>query len=510
MLKTQQQKFKVFFFVVSLAVFLALSLAQYIPLRPQSIHQWRQTVSLNITLNFAKQDNSIFQPETNHLNADNYSTGIAQGEFPGFYYVMGKIWKLTGQQEWFYRLVVFGFFLWALFLVAKFLFTETRNIGLSIILPQFIFATPVLAYYSVSFLMDIVAFSLVIFGWWQFYQFFKTKKLVSVYAAFSWFTLAGLLKITLLITPMALIGYVVFASFFLEKEKRPFALKPVFLGGIAMLVVVGAWYLFAISYNKVHQGWYTENGIYPLWLMTAERWQQIKFYVSTYWVYQYAPEISYALFMLILLYFFLHKKSTSATSTFIYIVLAYTFFGNLAFAILWFQVFDEHDYYVIAVYPFFIALLLYTTVQIHQRWIFYRSHFIIFILLPFLFLAIYDTRAQLKYRLSGWPNEKNFASFFDIEPFLRNEIGLSRTDKVVVYNDASVCVSLYLADQKGWQLTQEATAEYLIDLVNKGATHALVNDSSLFNIEGIQKVKFEFLNRWKNVNIYEISASQDE
>jgi len=493
-------------------MFFALSMHIYIPLRPQSVHQWRQTVSLNITLNYAAQSNGLLQPETNHLNADKLTTGIAQGEFPVFYYAMGKIWKITGQQEWLYRVVVFAVFLALLYILGLFLFKETNNLLLSVILPQFLLATPVLAYYSVSFLMDIVALSLVGVGWYFFYLFYKNNKYTQLAAAFLLFTLAGLLKVTLLITPVALLGYAIFALIFIRKKERAFQLNPILVGSFFMLIINAVWYVYALQYNKAHEGWYTENGIYPLWMITAERWQEIQFYIGNYWIYQYAPVVSYVLFLPLLIYFFLHKKKYTPTAIFIYIILAYTAMGTITYVLLWFQVFHEHDYYVIAAYPLFIGILLYSTITLHRRWYFFRGGLVLIMLMFFLLLATYQTRAQLKYRLVGWPNEnseKMFASFFDIEPFLRNEIGLKRTDKVVVYNDPSVCISLYLADQKGWQLTTDAHGGYILQLIEKGATHALINDSTVFALPEIEKVHFDFVGRWKTVDVYKISPNHE-
>ena len=47
-----KHKLTLLFWALASIQFLILNLDEYIFIRPQSIHQWRQTVSLNIALNF--------------------------------------------------------------------------------------------------------------------------------------------------------------------------------------------------------------------------------------------------------------------------------------------------------------------------------------------------------------------------------------------------------------------------------------------------------------------------
>jgi len=503
-------KFRLFllFTLAFLGLFFAMGMQDYMFMRPQSIHQWRQTVCLNIALNFAEQENSLLQPETNLLNADNQTNGIAQGEFPIYYYIIGKIWKITGQQEWIYRLSTLLLFFTALYAIADFIFRETKNLWSAVLVPLFFFVLPVLAYYSVSFLMDGVALSLLILGWYSFYRFQLKDGIKWIVAMFLFFTLTGLLKVTLLISVIALLSFSIAAWLIpgLVFRRKYFWAAPVSLAIIFTIVLNVAWYAFAIDYNNVHHGWVTENGIYPIWELTQERWHTIVDWVLSYWATQYAPPFFYIFFLLILVFLFIQKPKLKKF-IFFYWTVGLTLLGSIMYILLWIQVFHEHDYYIIAIYPFFIGVVLFGYFILWEKLTNIGRKVALLFMTIFVVWGGLFSREQLQFRLTGWPNNdgnNTFSSYFDLEPFLRNEIGIDRYEKVVAYPDYSVCISLYLCDQKGWQMSPENNADFLKSRVELGAKYILVNESSFYSIEGIDQFQLKKVGQHKKITVLKI------
>jgi hypothetical protein len=76
------------------------------------------------------------------------------GEFPIIYYAVAKIWKITGPQEWIFRLVqtlILFVGLWCLFQVLHGLFRNWFWAGFTSLL---LFTAPMLVFYGPNFFPD--------------------------------------------------------------------------------------------------------------------------------------------------------------------------------------------------------------------------------------------------------------------------------------------------------------------------------------------------------------------
>src|SRR5687768_15134922 len=71
---------------------------------PLNDHLWRQTDCLSMTRYYARGAD-FFEPEVNIQLGDKYTTGKTAGEFPILYYSIGKLWKVSGESYFTYRLV---------------------------------------------------------------------------------------------------------------------------------------------------------------------------------------------------------------------------------------------------------------------------------------------------------------------------------------------------------------------------------------------------------------------
>lgn len=501
------------FTAFAIGLFLLLNLIDFLHLRPQSIHQWRQTVCLNITLNYAEQNNGFLQTETNLLNADQETTGIAMGEFPLFYYLMGKAWQVIGPSEFLYRTTTLLLFISALFAIYKALYRETENFMSSAFLSLIFIVLPVTAYYSVSFLMDGVALSTLILSWYCFYRAYKDRAAIWYILFFVLFTLTGLFKVTLLISVIALLVVSISSWLFpqlIQIKNKHWVVPTIVLLMVAITFNI-LWYAYAISYNNQHGGWITENGIYPIWELTQEKWAIVFDWVKSYWYKQYAPPWFYILFLFTLISF-LKAKAKIKEHRFLAVLTLVTFMGTLTYVLLWIQVFDHHDYYVFAIYPLFFGLVLLGFVSTWQSLTQIGQRVFTAFLGGILLISAVYTGKQLHFRLNGWPNgngQNEFQAYFDITPYLRNKIGIDRTEKIVAYPDQSVCISLYLADQKGWQMNAEQDTSFLNSKIEKGASYVLVNDSSFYKIQGIEDIGLIQIGRHKGIDVLKVQKTQD-
>jgi len=169
-------------------------------LRPRSIHQWRQTDCLSISINYYQNGMNFFSPEIHNLISDNKTSGKTAGEFPLLYYFIAILWKIFGVHEWIYRLVglILVFIgLYSFFRISDYYIKDIYwSIGLSLLL----FTSPIFANYGVSFLTNVSAICIVLAGWWLFLRFYISKSNRLLYLSMLLFLIAGLIKISTLIS----------------------------------------------------------------------------------------------------------------------------------------------------------------------------------------------------------------------------------------------------------------------------------------------------------------------
>ena len=79
-----------------IALFFIYGFHEILFLRPQSIHQWRQTDCLQIAHNYLTDSWNFFSPSIHNLFSDNETTGKTIGEFPLLYYIVAMLWKIFG------------------------------------------------------------------------------------------------------------------------------------------------------------------------------------------------------------------------------------------------------------------------------------------------------------------------------------------------------------------------------------------------------------------------------
>jgi hypothetical protein len=234
--------------VLLLAVLLVSHLYDYeriVKLRPQSIHVWRQTDCTSLAYNYYKKDFNFFHPQIHNHQGDNWESGAAVGEAPIFYYFIASIYKVFGFKEVVHRalnLIVFYLGLLALYEVC---FLLLANVFWSVCIPILLFTSTVIAFYANNFLIDPVALS---FCFWGYYFFFRTRSGNSTGYGLAalFFTIAGLLKITVFISGIAVALFIVIEGW------RAFGFKRMFkenlrnyLPFVFSFATIAAWYVFA-------------------------------------------------------------------------------------------------------------------------------------------------------------------------------------------------------------------------------------------------------------------------
>ncbi len=504
--KLNGRKIGILFFVI-VFIFLVFyyNLNETMFFRPQATHAWRQTDCLSITQNYYQLNNNFFEPEIHNQLSDNDRTGKTAGEFPLLYYAVAQIWRVTGKSEFIYRLIVLLISFTGLFFIFKASQEILKNNAQSIFVSLGLFTAVTYVYYSANFLPNIPALSLVFIGWFFIWKFYKHNHTKYLWWSMFFFGLGILLKVSSGISFVALLGWL-FLQFFIKKENRILFKKPLtkLLPFVAVIVVVVAWYVYAANYNRIHDGRYTFNNVWPIWEVSNEKiWkilQGTKMVTRPSFFNLPMLYITGAMWIYLLLTF---KKR----SLFLNYLLLIIPFGSLIYALLWFQAFNYHDYYWIDFYVNFVLvwILFFKTID-EYKWA--RHWAVSIVILGLFFHNASECNKLLNSKYVGWQNAtylNHLKAVGELEPVFKR-LGIGANDKVISIPDKSINISLYLMNRRGFTNYNsyfEKPGNYQ-KRIQQGAKYLIVNDTTILNDSLLQPFTKHLLITYQNVKIYDL------
>ncbi len=497
-----------------LFVFLFLAISWYydyhriLTYKPQSIHKWRQSDCASITLNYYQHGMKFFHPEVHNLASDNRTTGYAVGECPVLYYFIASLYKIFGHHDLIYRLVNTFLFLIGLFALYKFLERWLNDPFWGITLSLLFFTSPVVVYYANNYLTDSTSFAFVLLGWYFFFNHYASRKQRSLYVAFLFFTLAGLLKITSAINVIALLGLYITGLFKWSGMKEfgnqlSLRLKTLLPFAVYFMILI-AWYLFAIHYNRIHQTEFFSTQIWPIWDLSKETILWIRDQMREYWFRDYFHILVHILllvcFITILVFW---KKIHPVLLTLTLLMFA----GTLLFSILWFYAFGNHDYYIIGLLTFPVFILLSLADLLVKRYPGIMKSVITKVLfLMFLLFNVYYAGQRLQWRYKGWINDYPAnKDLYEVTPYLRS-LGITAEDKVISLPDPTPCYSLYLMNQKGWTERYRYNTDSLKieESIALGAKYLILTGEEVAQRPYLQYFMKKPIGKYNEVSIYSI------
>lgn len=332
------------------------------------IHECRKSDSLTQAIQYFR-GSTFFQPKTNWIATNGYQNAAA--EFPIIYYLVGQIWKVTGYQMWIAKLISIGMlFAGILSLMPFFKWAFQSNLK-SLVFSGLIFSFPVLIYYADTLLPNVFSFSFLLLAFAQFFRFWQTERKSALALFFIFLSLAVLIKITALIAVLAFFGAYTFERFFVKELFKSLKISKVvyiYLGFITALISVTLWYLYAIRYNSQYGSTIFSTTIRPIWEVdTGEQWRIIKM-VLTEHSREIFPIITWPIFCALFLWTLWSKEVPS----YIKYLVVFSGLGVLAYLILWFWVFDVHDYYFIEIL-FFPLILVGSYMKYKPQWTYFKK-----------------------------------------------------------------------------------------------------------------------------------------
>jgi hypothetical protein len=348
------------------------------------IHAWRKADSLSLAWNYY-QGASFLTPETNHISI--YGNRNAAAEFPVVYYLVGNLWKIFGPHEWIAKLVSFFTLIISLTLFSSVVNHFLKSQIKTLVFSGIIFSSPILLFYSDTLLPNVFSFSFSLIAGYFLFNFLLRKK----YWSFSFFTLfltlAILIKVTVLIAILTFAIGTAFYFFFQEKSLFTTHRKSflwLFGAFVFAFLATFLWYSYAINYNSFYHSTLFSTTIRPIWevdsIRRGEIWEIIwkRQFNLLFHHWAMIPTLIFVLFLMI----------RNKVSSFYYWLIGIGTIGVSIYILLWFWVFDVHDYYLIEMLflPltfFFIAI---KHIEIHPIIVRRTAKFLFFCILILVFL----------------------------------------------------------------------------------------------------------------------------
>lgn len=465
-----------------LFAFLAL-LSRYdiwLDLPPSSIHQWRQADGASIAWHYAQQ------PDFSEVRISNlFHTGDnhAVGELPLLYWFSGLVSHYGGFPKyplrWIGLLILFSG-VWTFGWVAL---QITKHPNIAVLGAGLLLTSPILSYYGPSFLPDAPAFCFILMMLACLFQANQKQSRAWLCPAAWCAILAISLKLSMAITPLA------FAmTWILGKWRRTWSSSSIWnsqwpffaISGVGIFVL-GFRYWVA-QYNAVHQATYFLASTRPIWRYDWVFIQETITLIGTTGLPLYA---SAGLYLACLAGAFIGIKHWELTPFAVRKVFTITILGSVVYALLWFRMLREHDYYVICllVIPVFLLLNGFR-LMVQQP----AKKYTVQILGLLLVLGIgHNYLVQSKrLDLAFQPrNSENLPPDAFLSEHQLTEAGIPLSAKILCPQDPSPNIALLALKRLGWtaynfgdRITADTLTRYQS---NFGLSHLALRDTTLYS-----------------------------
>jgi hypothetical protein len=458
---------------------------QYLGVTFEGMHIWRQADCLSLSKTYSIFDNSFFEPRLFNLGfSGNGKTG---SDFPLFYYLY-SFFAETPFFESAFKLCNLSIAIGGLLALFNVMKTHINHISAFVISLMFL-TSSTYVFYAGNYLMNVPSLSLTFISVFLFSLYFRTKKT-------HWF-IAGILVsiISILIKPTALSHYIVLTFIIVLKswiDLSYIRYSKLSLGIlIVVILIMLAWVFYIKMYNNHNNSGMFLTGILPIWSMSKTEILNVILEFKRRFGLFYNPYV----LCVIPIAFLISSINLILKRKIILVHVAYIIYclGFIAFFILFYQVLDQHDYYLInwlVLVPFGLVIL-YSIVPVSG----FNYNIFNTVLIIVLIDSIFFCNLRMTDRYSGWRNELYTSYIMLMEEDYNNEFQshLSFQDPIYIPSDKSINISLYTLNTVGWTgynklsasnllMLKSQNLKYILLKKNETKPNFLVKNSTEFNV----------------------------
>ena len=510
----------IFFIIILLVLAWFFNYHEIVKERPQSVHAWRQTDCASIALNYYQNGMHFFKPEVHNLTSDDGKTGYAAtSEIPILYYFVATLYKIFGYHEWIYRLLNILVFLIGLFYLFRIFNMMSHDFFWSLVLPLSVLCSPLLIYYGNNFLSNSTAFSLTLIAWHHFFKYKRNAPDVYLIYSLIFFFLAGALKVT------ALLSFVALCIIFLleitnlvnfRSEKKIFRSPYVFgFSALFIFIIIFSWIIYAHKYNQAHECTYFSTTTFPIWSLDTAGIKAVFQNIKLVWLGEYFSQSFFIFLGILCIFILVFMKSAER---FLLFVLGLSILGGVFYFILQFWTFKDHDYYLINMYiiPVFILFTAFSLIlKKYPRLMSSIGFKLVFT--AFMVYNLYYAEEKLTLRYHSYMNEgyQQIKDVYDSKDFLK-QIGVLPGD-TIIFMPSNNHIPLYLMNLRGWTnyrdarfnreepIFYNADSAGIMKSINNGAKYLFLNgQDELTNIGYIQSFARHIIGKHNNLLVFDL------
>lgn len=493
--------------IIITGLFFFLGMDELLLTGPQGIHFMRQTDSLSFAAVYYNEGFDFFHPALfNMKNID----ARAACEFPVLYYITALIYLVCGKQLFILKILNYLIVMTGVFFTYKMSRLILKDTVFSILIALLLFTSTVFNYYSLNYLPDPAAFGFIMAGWYFFIRYRHYPKRGNLMLSFIFFTLGSLIKVTYLINPIALViaRLLLFAA---TKESRSPGsyYRLIAYGSVSVLLVI-VWNLYMIHYNNIYESTSFNTSAMPIWRISREEIAIVWDHFTNYWYRSYFPKPVFYLFFASVVFQILFLKRSER---FLSLLIMILFAGNLAFFLLFYSQFRDHDYYFITFFPLFILVFINAIKTFRNLEI---KHVYSTILKTLIFIIIawgihYSGRkfrarhdaAMDDYSRTGLIIQQN-------KPDL-DSLGIGKEALFIIAPDLTQNGGLLMLDRKGWNIekAEDISSDKIEYLREQGADYLLLASDD----DRLLKTGYKWGNlvyRGKGISLFRLRSKQDK
>ncbi len=458
--------------VVFSALFFFLDMDRMIFSGPGGIHFMRQTDSLSFTVTYYNEGFHFFRPELFNLkNTD----ARAACEFPLIYYITALIYLITGVNFSVLKILNFLIAITGIFFTYKTAVLILKDRILAIFTALIPFSSTVFNYYALNYLPDTSAFGFIMTGWYFFFRYYYGYGKRNIIPGFIFFCLGSLIKVTYLINPLAILFFYLLKAVTQRGKTVPGQTITLAIAGLVTTIAVVAWNIYMIMYNRSYESISFNTTAMPIWKISSDEIAIVWDHFTNYWYSSYfAKPVFTLLYIVFALQLIFIKKTNLSLLLLSSILLA----GCMAFFILFYSQFRDHDYYFLTFFPMLLLVLINGIGTLKNLLPGKIPQYIIKLAFLIVILSgINYASSKLKSRYANSRDDYSKAGLIiqQDRPDL-NSLGIDRNAKLIVAPDLTQNGGLLMIDRKGWNIerTGEITTERIKHLKKEGAEYLLL------------------------------------
>ncbi|HEX2896870.1 MAG TPA: glycosyltransferase family 39 protein [candidate division Zixibacteria bacterium] len=430
--------------IAAIAIFIVLHI-YHINEPPNGYHQWRESDTAAIILNYYQEDANFLHQRCNQRGIH---SGITAGELPTYSYSSVILYFIFGPHHFLPRLLTLAGSLLGLYFFRNSvaLLSNPTAANYSTIALAF---SPIFLFYSFKIMPDIWMLMFMLGAVYFFLKYVNSNSRADFFLSAVFLILSATIK------PLSLCIYLPFLFYLKSKTGRMrLSIRTMAVYGAVTFSVVLGWFLYGLHLNSIHHSdaFYMGQHLIRSHIYATEAF----FYKMLFLQWPFELWIGWAMLPVFIYGCIKFWKEQHSRFFFIWILAGYIVFALVSSHA------RAHDYYTLVIVPPLAAI---------SGWGLYRLSLLPKWRVPLVTFIVLVLPAVSSYRIK---------SRFDQVPFF-DDIRLAAGEKLppgklVLVEDKSTPIRLYQLNRHGWPVRDSLCIESVCPFIDSGGVYLVLDN----------------------------------